>query len=66
MLLWFCCVVFMCVGMGLPYVDAWCDVWAVRVFGLPLGLTCLGFRPGGFNACEHSYGCVLGSLHDMT
>ncbi len=30
------------------YVDAGCDVWAVRVFGL-MGLTRLGFRPGGLN-----------------
>ena len=35
------------------YVDAGCDVWAVRVFEL-MGLTCLGFRPGGFNAWEYA------------
>ena len=34
------------------YVDAGCDVWAVRVFGL-MGLTRLGFRPGGLNTCEY-------------
>ena len=34
------------------YVDVGCDVWAVRVFGL-MGLTCLGFRPGGFNTGEY-------------
>ena len=35
------------------YVDAGCDVWAVRVFGL-MGLTRLGFRPGGLNTCEYN------------
>ena len=38
------------------YVDAGCDVWAVCAFGLLInsimGLTRLGFRPGGLNTCE--------------
>ena len=35
------------------YVDARCDVWAVSVFRLIMGLTRLGFRPGGLNTCEY-------------
>ena len=35
------------------YVDAGCDVWAVSVLRLIMGLTRLGFRRGRLNTCEH-------------